>query len=39
MWDNISTTHNAVADYGPDEHRFILRVQVMATLDYAALAA
>ena len=39
MWDNISTTHNAVADYGPDEHRFILRVQVMATLDYAAIAA
>ena len=39
MWDNIGTTHNAVADYGPDEHRFILRVQVMANLDYAALAA
>ena len=39
MWDNIATTHNAVADYGPEEHRYILRVQVMATLDYAALAA
>ncbi|TCH96943.1 TauD/TfdA family dioxygenase [Roseococcus sp. SYP-B2431] len=39
MWDNIGTTHNAMADYGPDEHRFILRVQVMASLDYAALAA
>ena len=39
MWDNIGTTHNAVADYGPDEPRFILRVQVMATLDYARLAA
>ncbi len=39
MWDNIATTHNAVADYKPEEHRFILRVQVMATLDYAALAA
>jgi taurine dioxygenase len=39
MWDNISTTHNAMADYGPDEPRFILRVQVMATLDYARLAA
>ena len=39
MWDNIATTHNAVADYGPEEPRFILRVQVMATLDYAALAA
>jgi taurine dioxygenase len=39
MWDNIATTHNAVADYGPEEHRYILRVQIMATLDYAALAA
>ncbi len=39
MWDNIATTHNAVADYGADEARFILRVQVMATLDYAKLAA
>lgn len=27
------------ADYGPDEPRFILRAQVMASLDYAALAA
>ncbi|MBR0655057.1 TauD/TfdA dioxygenase family protein [Plastoroseomonas arctica] len=39
MWDNIGTTHNAVADYAEDEPRFILRVQVMASLDYAALAA
>jgi taurine dioxygenase len=39
MWDNIGTVHNAVADYTPEEHRYILRVQVMATLDYAALAA
>ncbi|MBX6743636.1 MAG: TauD/TfdA family dioxygenase [Acetobacteraceae bacterium] len=39
MWDNIGTVHNAVADYGPEEHRYILRVQIMATLDYAALAA
>jgi taurine dioxygenase len=39
MWDNIGTLHNAVADYGPDEPRFILRVQVMASLNYAALAA
>jgi len=31
MWDNIGTTHNAVADYGPDEHRYIQRCQVMAT--------
>ncbi len=39
MWDNIGTTHNAKADYAPEEPRFILRVQVMASLDYAALAA
>ncbi len=39
MWDNIGTTHNAVADYAEGEPRFILRVQVMASLDYAALAA
>ncbi len=39
MWDNIGTTHNAVADYGADEHRFILRAQIMASLDYGALAA
>ena len=39
MWDNIGTVHNATADYGPDEPRYILRVQVMATHDYAALAA
>ncbi len=39
MWDNIGTLHNAVADYGEDTPRFILRVQVMASLDYAALAA
>ena len=30
MWDNIGTNHNAVADYLPDEPRFMLRVQVMA---------
>ncbi len=39
MWDNIGTVHNAVADYLPDEPRTMLRVQVMATLDYAALLA
>lgn len=39
MWDNIGTTHNAVADYTAEEPRYILRVQVMASLDYAALAA
>jgi taurine dioxygenase len=31
MWDNMGTIHNAVADYGPDEHRLIKRCQVMAT--------
>lgn len=31
LWDNIGTNHNAVADYGPDEHRYIKRCQIMAT--------
>ncbi len=39
MWDNIGTVHNAVPDYRPDEPRYIRRVQVMATKDYARLAA
>jgi taurine dioxygenase len=39
MWDNIGTLHNAVADYREDEPRYMRRVQVMATLDYSALAA
>jgi taurine dioxygenase len=39
IWDNIGTVHNAVADYLPDEPRYMRRVQVMATLDYAKLAA
>jgi len=39
MWDNIGTVHNAVADYTMDEPRYMRRTQVMATLDYAALAA
>jgi taurine dioxygenase len=30
MWDDIATTHNAVADYGADEPRFMYRVQVLA---------
>ena len=30
MWENIGTIHNAVADYGPDEPRYITRCQVMA---------
>ena len=39
MWDNIGTVHNAVPDYRPDEPRYIRRVQVMATRDYARLVA
>jgi alpha-ketoglutarate-dependent taurine dioxygenase len=38
MWDNIGTVHNAVADYTMDEPRYMRRLQIMATLDYAALA-
>src|SRR5688572_18574125 len=30
MWDHIGTLHNAIPDYGPDEHRLMLRCQVMA---------
>jgi taurine dioxygenase len=30
MWDHIGTLHNAIPDYGPDEHRLIQRCQVMA---------
>ena len=36
MWDNIGTTHNAVADYTPEQHRFMKRCQVMATRFYGA---
>ncbi len=39
MWDNIGTVHNAVGDYTADEPRYMRRVQVMATLDYACLVA
>ena len=39
IWDNICTTHNAAADYGPNEGRLLHRVQVMATRDYEQLAA
>jgi len=39
MWDNIGTVHNAVADYMPDEARYMRRVQVMSTLDYPRLVA
>ncbi|GAC1424483.1 MAG: taurine dioxygenase [Candidatus Velthaea sp.] len=30
MWDNLRVLHNAIPDYGPDEHRLIIRCQVMA---------
>jgi taurine dioxygenase len=39
MWDNIGTVHNAVPDYRPDEPRYMRRLQVMATKDYATIAA
>ncbi len=39
MWDNVGTVHKAVADYRLDEPRYMRRVQVMATKDYARLAA
>jgi len=30
LWDHLSTWHNAIADYRPDEPRLIKRCQVMA---------
>ncbi len=30
IWDDLSTLHNAIPDYRPDEHRLIKRCQVMA---------
>src|SRR5205807_6347753 len=30
VWEDIGTIHNAVADYGPSEHRLVKRCQVMA---------
>lgn len=30
VWDHLWTWHNAVADYGPHEHRLMLRCQVKA---------
>ena len=38
MWDNIGTVHNAVDDYYADEPRYMRRIQVMATENYAQLA-
>jgi taurine dioxygenase len=31
VWDDFGTIHNAIADYGANEHRLIQRCQVMAT--------
>jgi taurine dioxygenase len=39
MWDNMGTLHNAVADYRPDEHRYIKRCQVMANRYFEGLPA
>jgi len=43
LWDNIRTMHNAVSDYGPDEHRLVRRCQAMADRvfdpEFARLAA
>jgi len=30
MWDHIVTLHNAIPDFGPDEHRPIKCCQVLA---------
>jgi taurine dioxygenase len=38
MWDNIGTVHNALADYRADEPRYMRRLQIMATKDYALAA-
>src|SRR6266849_1412393 len=35
MWEDIGTVHNAVADYGPGEHRLVKRCQGMATMFYS----
>lgn len=36
IWENIGTLHNAVANYGPDEPRYIHRCQVMADKVFGA---
>ena len=36
VWDNLRTIHQAVADYGPNEHRLIKRCQVMTTRFFPA---
>jgi taurine dioxygenase len=45
LWDHLWTWHNAIADYGPNEHRMMIRCQVMGdrifdpTFVHEALAA
>jgi len=34
MWEESARSNNAVADYGPGEHRLVKRCQVMATMFY-----
>jgi taurine dioxygenase len=36
IWEDIGTIHNAIADYGPNEHRLIKRCQVMANRFFPA---
>jgi len=36
VWDHIGTLHNAIPDYGPQEHRLMLRCQVMAETVFDA---
>jgi taurine dioxygenase len=31
VWEHFGTIHRAIADYGPDEYRWMKRCQVMAT--------
>lgn len=35
MWDDIGTLHNAVADYGKQDHRLVQRCQVMADFVFS----
>ena len=39
LWDNVGAMHNAIGDYVTDDLRYVRRIQVMATLDYARLVA
>jgi len=35
VWEDVGTIHNALADYGPHEHRLVKRCQVMANRYFA----